>query len=314
MKTIMITGASGLIGRELTSALLEKGYNIIATDNSPSPFTGQPNYTFIQTHIFDKGKLAPILETGKVDVLLHLACTVDNDFSNEINDKEMADSKAADKFIYKSAVSGGVKDIFILSTTQVYATQKSREPIRETADEKPFTNYAKMKSESEQALAACVKNTGVKAVSMRLAPIYTKSYVQNLHAMIYDQKEQVAYLYREGAYYFSFCCLYNIVDFILGLFNQDGKYQYQGIYNICDTKPITAKEIVEFEREFHRLGPVIQKNASADSLKAALSSAGKRPKIDYRYVDPSTITNCVVYDNTKAQRISTFRWKLSNTK
>lgn len=124
---------------------------------TPSPFVGKPNYTFVQTNVFDKGKITPMLESGRVSALIHLACSVDNDFPSEINEKEMGDSRAADKYIYKSAASSGVKDIIILSTTQIYAPQKTREPIRETADEKPTTNYAKMKSESEMALASAVK-------------------------------------------------------------------------------------------------------------------------------------------------------------
>ena len=75
-----------------------------------------------------------------------------------------------------------------------------------------------------------------------------------------------------------------------------------------------AKDIVEFERDFHKLGAVISRNYSADAIKAALANSGKKPKTDYRYVDLSTLTSNINYDNTKAQRISTFRWNLSNTK
>lgn len=315
MKTVFITGANGLIGRELTQQLLEKGYNVFATDTTPSPFVGKPNYTFVQTNVFDKGKITPILESGRINSLIHLACSVDNDFPSEINDKEMGDSRSADKYIYRSAASAGVRDIIILSTTQIYAVQKTREPIRETADEKPVTNYAKMKSESEMALAAAVKNfSNTKAVSMRVAPIYTKEHNQNLHDRIYDYKDRVAYLYGEGLYSFSMCSLYNVIDFIIGVLNQDGKYQYQGVYNICDSKPITAKEIVEFEREFHHLGPVIQKSEGVESIKSTFLLGNKKAKNDYRYIDPATVTNSIMYDNTKAQRISTFRWNLYNTK
>jgi hypothetical protein len=62
------------------------------------------------------------------------------------------------------------------------------------------------------------------------------------------------------------------------------------------------------------VGAVIQKNLGADSIKAAISFGNKAAKSDYRYYDLSTITSGITYDNTKAQRISTFRWKLTNTK
>ena len=315
MKTVLVTGASGLIGRELTSVLLQKGYKVIGTDKNASPFAGQPNFSFIQSDIVDKGKLGSVFEGSQIDALVHLACSADNDYSTIIDDKEMNDCRSVDKYLYKLAISTGVKDIILLSTTQVYAPQKTREPIRETADEKPISNYAKMKSDSEKEFVTLIKKSNsTKGVIMRVAPIYTRNYVENLHARVFDPKDQVAFLYREGEYNFSFCCLYNVLDFITGILGQDGSYQYQGIYNVCDSRPITARQIVEFEREFHHLGAVIQRNFGADTVKNALTSAGKRPKVDYRYVDLATILNNIFYDNTKAQRISTFRWNLSNTK
>lgn len=314
MKTLFITGVSGLIGRELTGILLQKGFNVIGTDKTPSQFNGQPNFKFLQADIADKAKIAPVLEAGKIDALIHLACSADNDFPSVIGDQEENSSKAADKYLYKSAITGGIKDIILLSSTMVYAPQKTREPVREMYDEKPSNSYGKMKLESEKALLSLTKKGEAKATIMRVAKVYTKSYIQNLHDHIFDYKDNVAYLFRDGEYGFSFCCLYNIVDFVGGILTQEGSYQYQGIYNVCDTKPITAREIAAFERDFHNLGNVVQRTYSNDIVKAAVNFAGKRVKTDYRYVDMATITNNYSFDNTKAQRIAPFRWKLANTR
>ena len=314
MKTILVTGASGFIGREVTSALLQKGNNVIGTDTKASPLIGQPNFNFLQADITDKSKISPILESGKLDAVIHLACSTDNDLDSVITDVEMKQSAQVDKYFYKTAVDAGIKDILMLSTIQVYAPQKSREPVRETNDEKPFSNYAKMKADSEKELGKSLKKGNSQGVVMRIAPVYSKDYNQNLHDRIYDYKDGVGFLYGEGNYGFSFCCIYNLVDFINGVLNQDGSYQYQGIYNVCDTNITLAKDIVEFERDFHKLGAVISRNYSSDAIKAALANSGKRPKTDYRYVDLSTLTNNINFSNTKAQRISTFRWNLDNTK
>lgn len=314
MKTLFITGASGLIGREVTGILLQKGYNIIGTDKTPSPFNGQPNFKFLQADITDKAKIAPVLEGSRVDVLIHLACSADNDFPSIMESKEEDISKDVDKYLYKSAISGNVKDILLLSTTQVYAQQKTREPVREMYDEKPSTTYGKMKYDSEKVLLSATKKGEAKATIMRVAPVYTKTYIQNLHDRIFDAKDNVAYLFRDGEYTFSFCCVYNIVDFILGILGQEGSYQYQGIYNICDTKPTSAREIAAFERDFHNLGNVVQRNYTPDIVKGSLNYYGKRSKTDYRFVDMSIIMNNYSFDNTKAQRIAPFRWKLANTR
>lgn len=309
MKTLFITGSSGVIGREVTGILLQKGYNIIGTDKNPSPFNGAPNFKFLQADITDKAKIAPILEAGKIDALIHLACSVDNDIPATVDRKEEDDCKNVDKYIYKSAITGGIKDIILLSTTQIYAPQKTREPVRETYDEKPSTVYAKMKYESEKALLSLTKKGEARATIMRVAPVYSKSYIPNLHDRIFDYKENTAFLVRDGEYGTTFCCIYNIVDFISGILSQDGSYHYEGIYNVCDTKPTTAKEIAMFEREFHNLGNVVQKASVNNS-----ANGPKKPKNDYRYVDFGDLLSNHSIDNTKAQRIATFRWKLANTK
>ena len=314
MKTVFITGASGLIGRELTKVLLSRGYNVIGTDSKQSEFVGQPNYSFVQCAITDKGKISSILEGSKIDALIHLACSVDNDYTNIMQPQYEKDADACDKYIYKTAALAGITDILLLSTHLVYAPQKTREPIRETNPDKPITDYAKMKAESEKYLAAVVKkNPSCHGVVMRVCPIYTKDYIENLHAKIYDVKDECAFMYGSGDYGFSFCCLYNLIDFIWGVLEVAPGTNYQGVYNICDSKPIYAREIVEYMRANFKLGSVIQRNYGADAVKSAIAFGNKRLKTDYRYVDIGTICNNVTFDNTKAQRISRFRWKLSNS-
>jgi UDP-glucose 4-epimerase len=314
MKTVLITGASGLIGTELTDVLLQKGYTVVGTDSRPNGFVGKPNYTFVQANIEDKDKVSRIFSEHKVDFLAHLACTIDNDFSNLITPMQEKISSMVDKYLYKAAVGAQVRDIVLISTHQVYAAAKTREPIRETTEEKPVTDYARIKSDSEKALAKTIAKTNTTGVIARICPIYSKSFCDNLLSKIYDPKDGCSYIYGYGDYGFSFCCVYNIVDFIIGILTVAQGITYQGVYNVCDTRPVPAKELVEFLREHKKVGAVIQKNLGADTIKAAMSFGNKAAKSDYRYYDISTIASSITYDNTKAQRISTFRWKLSNTK
>ncbi len=315
MKTVFLTGASGLMGSELAEALLAKGFKVVGVGNTPGSGVDDPNYTFIQADATDKDTVTKALNENHIDVLVHLACTVDNDLPNIITSAHEKQSAAVDKYLYKAAVTAGVSDMILISTHQVYAHQKTREPIRETADEKPATAYAKLKYESEKALAKAVKSSSsTTGVIARVCPIYTKDYAPNLHAKIFDPKDNCSYIYGYGDYGFSFCCLYNLIDFIIGILTVSDGINYQGIYNICDSKPILAKEIVDFERQYHKLGAVIQRNYGSDAVKSALAFGSKNAKIDYRYNDLSIICSNISYDNTKAQRISTFRWKLSNTK
>ena len=316
MKTILVTGASGMIGMEVAYSVLTKGHKVIATDRQPNEFVGKDNYTFVQASITDKQKITSIIDGTRLDAVVHLANSVDNDIPTFVSDQEVSDNKACDKYFWKALASAGIKDIMLLSTTQVYASTKSREPIRETADIKPFTNYAKMKVDSETTLLATTKKSNCNPVIMRVAPIYKASFTQNLRDKIYDNKDDVAFVYDDGSYGFSFCCIYNLVEFINAII-AGPQGHYDGDYNICDTRMILAKEILEYERAFHRIGVVLQKNASTEALKSVISTqlnTSKRMKCDYRYVDHAALTNNISYENTKAKRLSTFRWNLGNTK
>ena len=275
MKTVFVTGASGLMGVELCDALLAKGFEVIGVDNTPNTNIDKPNYTFVQAAIDDKDAVTQAMSRG-IDVLIHLACTVDNDFPNDLTPAEEKKSAFVDKYLYKAAINAGVNDMI---------------------------------------LSKAVKSTAsAKGIIARICPIYTKSYAPNLHAKIYDPKDGCSYIYGYGDYGYSFCCLYNLIDFIIGILNAAPGINYQGVYNVCDTKPILAKEIVDFERQYHKLGAVVQRNYGADAVKSAMSFGSKIAKTDYRYNDVSIACSNISYDNTKAQRISTFRWKLSNTK
>lgn len=314
MKTILVTGAAGMIGKAVIEMLLHKGYDVIGTDNPPAPFTDE-HFKYVQCSIDDKEAITGIMNDNKVDMLIHLACTVDNDFPAVLSSAEEKLSAAADKYLYKTAESLGVPDIIMISSHQVYASQKTREPIRETAAEKASTIYGKIKADSEKAFAnALKKTTTTKGVIMRVCPIYTKEFVDNLKAKIFDPKDGCAFVYGYGDYGYTFTCLYNIVDFIHGILTCPQGITYQGIYNVCDTKPISAKDIVDTLRAEHKIGAVVSRNYGSDAVKSVAIFGSKSAKTDYRYNDLSVACSNISYDNTKAQRIATFRWKLSNTK
>ena len=191
--------------------------------------------------------------------------------------------------------------------------------VRKTAEDNKVAVRNTRRDAIEKLKALKKSNTDIQGVVMRTCPIYTKDYLVNLHSKIYDEKEGCAFIYGYGDYGYSFTCLFNLVDFIAALLNLNSSSNYQGIYNICDSKPIQAKDIVEYERSNHLLGTsgiVMQRNYGADSVKTSVFGllGNKAAKTDYRYNDLSVACSNISYDNTKAQRISSFRWKLSNTK
>lgn len=309
MSNVLITGASGMIGLYLTSSLLHKGHKVIATDSKSNEFVGtNPNYQFTQCDITDKGTITSLIENNNIDVVVHLANSVDNDLDSYITDNEIKRSKICDKFIYSAADKAGVKIFILLSTTSVYGFQKGREPIREDVVEKGGTNYADLKLTSEKIMIKEFKKSSIIPVIARVAPIYSAEYTQNLRDRVYDSKEDVGYIFNDGNYGFSFCCVFNLIDFLNGIIAIPSG-RFEGIYNVADKEITLAKDIIAYEQAHHRINAVVNKN---QGFSFGINKS--KMKTDYRYFDPSATFSNWCIDITKAKRIATFRWNLKNTK
>lgn len=316
MKKVLVTGGCGLIGDKVCSGLLKKGFYVIAVDRNLSDYNkNKDNFEFYQAAPNDKEKYSKIFEKEEIDALVHLACSVDNDFPHIVEDDEINTTRACNKFIFKLALVAEVKQCILLSTSQVYETPKSREPVREEDDIKITTNYAKLKFETEQSFVKEFR--GVKDVScaiLRCAPIYTKDYYENLLPKIYDFKEEIAFVYRTGEYGFQFCCLHNLADFILCFMRHADDPMYTGVYNVADKNLTSASEIIQYMKDNHRLGPVIQRKEGFVSSVFSKLKSNKEEKINYRYLDTKTMLNNYGIDISKASRICPLRWDIHNTK
>lgn len=317
MKTVLVTGGCGHIGQHICSGLLKKGNAVIAVDTQECDYnTGKLNYSFIEAIPTDKNAYAEIFDKNKIDIVIHAACTVDNDLGPIVTNKEMDDSKLCDKFVFRYALEAEVEKFILLSTSQVYEFPKTREPIREDDNLKPTTNYAEMKLNSEKALVSEMKHhKNTMCCILRFAPVYTLKFTDNLTSKITDPKDRTNFVYGSGQYGFQFCCVHNLVDFILCYTKNADDMSYAGVYNVSDKLLITASDIIAFMRTNHRLGPVVQRSSGKDTIAKLLKKfSNKEEKTNYRYLDLSTIENNNMLDNNKASKLLSFRWNIHNTK
>ncbi len=324
METVLVTGGCGLIAQHICSGLLKKGYSVIAVDKEPGIYNeGKLNYSFIQAAPDDKNAYADIFENNKINIVIHAACTVDNDFGPIVTDAEIETSKRCDKFIYRYAMMcESLKKFILLSTDQVYEFPKTREPIREDGELKPRTNYAALKFASEKAFFSEMSHHKdeegeykVMCCIARFSPVYTKTFTDNLIAKITDPKDGAKFVYGKGQYGFQLCCVHNLVDFILCFVKNADNMTYAGVYNVSDKLLTTAADIITFMRENYTLGAVVQRSpGGAMSKLKGLFSANKDEKTNYRYLDLTKLENNNMLDNTKAAKLTTFRWDIHNTK
>ncbi len=317
MAKVLVTGGCGLIGDHVCSGFLKKGYEVVAIDGQSSDYNmNKENFTFVEGKPTNKAAYADVFDRHKFDTVIHLACTADNDLDDTITEKAIEDSKQCDSFIYRFAIAHDVKQFILISTTQVYQMPKTREPLREDDFVKPMTNYAKLKMESETAMAKDIgRAKGIMCAILRIPPVYTKNFGANLEAKITDPKDNTKFVYRTGEYGFHFCCVHNLVDFLLGFVRAAEDNSYNGIYNVADKNLTMASEIIEYMKANHHIGVVLQRNPPNTSINSIKNLIGnKEMKTNYRFLDFTRILNNNMFDISKASKFCSFRWTAKNTK
>lgn len=304
-----------MIGEHICSGLLKKGNTVIAADKQETEHNkGKENYFFREAGPADQGRYGDIFDEFKIDYVVHLACTVDNDLGPEVDKAQIDESAACDKFIYKFAIAKDVQKFILFSSTYVYKQPDSREPVREDDAVKPVSNYGKLKLNAENAFAADARKTKTMICCVaRIPMVYALDFTPNLMSRITDPKDKTIFMYRTGEYGFHMICVHNISDFVIGFLRQADSLNYTGVYNVADSSLVMASEIVTFMKENHRLGPVLQKSSFGAGLKQKIFGDPEQ-KTNYRFLDITCIDKNFMYDTTKASRICPFRWNIKNTK
>lgn len=75
MKTVLVTGASGFIGRHALGALSRRGYAVHALSRTPAPLAGDKDVEWHRAHLMDRGEMQRLIASIRPHSLLHLAWT-----------------------------------------------------------------------------------------------------------------------------------------------------------------------------------------------------------------------------------------------
>jgi UDP-glucuronate 4-epimerase len=157
MKTVLVTGAAGFIGSNLTKTLLEEGYRVVGVDNfddtydtrfkeaNIAPFQGNANFKLERIDIRDTDALKAVFEAEKPSYVVHLAAKADTRKAVDTPRLYVSVNIDGTLNILEVCREHPVENLVIASSSSVYGNS-SRVPFTEDQPaDRPISPYGATK-------------------------------------------------------------------------------------------------------------------------------------------------------------------------
>jgi len=182
MSKVLVTGASGFIGRTLLISLLEQEYDVIALLRKKND--SLPSGVEQVVYDFDNMTESPSIFRN-VDCLIHLAGMAHIEgSSDELNlDRFKEVNTELTLSLARDAAKFGIKRFLFLSSVGVHGTQ-SNKPFVETDILNPKGEYAISKYMAEKGLFEISKSSKLKIVIIRPPLVYGANAPGNFGRLI----------------------------------------------------------------------------------------------------------------------------------
>lgn len=168
---VLITGGSGLVGRYLSSLLLEKGHRVVHLSRKPS------QVGVIKVHRWEPGKeiLDPLAFEG-IDYVVHLAGTNlgDKRWTKERKEEIISSRSGSAEFLHKVIKGNGIKlKGFITASATGYYGNTTTEKIFEE-DDHPGSDFLAVTCRKWEEAAVLFEQDGIRTVRIRSAVVIAK--------------------------------------------------------------------------------------------------------------------------------------------
>lgn len=233
-KKVLVTGATGLIGKELAKPLLEAGFDVYAiTIDENNPNNG---IHWIKGNLFDENSIKLIMEEVKPEYLLNMAwCTTGDYLKSDLNYKFLT----AGLNLLKYFKDNGGKRVIFAGTCFEYKFKE--EPLKETDElEVEKTVYTFCKHKLHEIAEYFCKQNNISFGYGRIFYVYGKNEDKTrLTGMIIDKlskNEEV--VIKSGSLIKDYMYSKDIANAFVALLNSD----VEGSVNICTGNPISIKD------------------------------------------------------------------------
>ena len=233
-KKLFLTGATGLIGKELYKPLSEQGFEVYAlTIDDINPQI--PNITWLKGNIFDDAKLADFFAEIRPEYLLNMAWCTSGDYQTSNLNFDFV--RAGLSLLKNFALNGGKRAVFA-GTCLEYAPKDS--PIKETDAILPSCIYAYCKHALHGLAEQFCRKNNISFAYGRIFYVYGKNeHPKRLTASIINrlkagEKVQINHVQLKKDYLYT----KDIASAFVRLLSSG----VTGDVNICSGKEISLAE------------------------------------------------------------------------
>ncbi len=277
---ILVTGAAGFIGSNLTDRLLATGHEILGLDNFNDFYDpglkarnlksaeSHANFELVRGDILDAPLLESIFARFRPERVIHLAAWAGVRPSIERPALYQKVNVEGTTNLLERCRLDGVKHFVFASSSSVYGDRETV-PFRETDDvDQPISPYAATKKAGELLCYTWHHLFGLNTACLRFFTVYgpRQRPEMAIHQFIrrIDAGEPVQ-MYGDGSTSRDYTYVDDIVD---GIVAATERIQGYRIWNLGESKTITLRALID------RIGETV----------------GKAPRVDVRPLQPGDVT------------------------
>ena len=201
METVLVTGAAGFIGSNLTNKLLEEGYRVVGVDNFDDtydvrfkeahlqPFLDNPHFILERTDIRDAEKLLSVFEREHPSYVVHLAAKADTRDAVASPDIYIAVNIQGTLNLFEAIrKTGGVKQTVIASSSSVYGNDPEVPWTEDASADHPISPYGATKRATKLLAHTYHHNFDMPIVCLRYFNAYGENNRPNMVPYIWTGK------------------------------------------------------------------------------------------------------------------------------
>lgn len=212
MQRVLVTGASGFIGRALCDHLLSMGYLVRGIVRHVCDTASAVEY--IECNLDQPENMMAFCDS--VDCVIHLAGRAHIIDERESNPLELYRKINCEATLHlaRKAVALGVRRFVFISSIGVNGSQIVEEPFNESSVASPHADYARSKYEAEQGLKAICADTKTELVIVRPPIVYSGEAPGNFRRLMQLVATGIPLPFASIKNLRSMVALVNFVDFV----------------------------------------------------------------------------------------------------